>query len=120
MNTNQKGVRGLIKIIDNLQENGYYCFPAFDDHSPVDIIALDKAGKTFRLQVKYKKDAKAELSACSVVNGKKIPINRELIDGWAIYFEESKKVVYLHKNLMDGRKTMVIDSNEINGAWAGW
>jgi len=54
MDVNQKGVKGLIKVIDDLQDKGAYCFTAFDDHSPVDIIALLKNGKTVRLQVKYR------------------------------------------------------------------
>ena len=87
MNVNEKGVKGLIKVIDNLQENGYYVFPAFDDHSPIDLIAVDREGKSYQLQVKYrerdprKKSEKYDIQATSVVNGKKIPIDRSMIDG---------------------------------------
>ena len=90
MDVNVKGVSGLIKIIDNLQEKGYYTFTAFDDHSPVDLIALSDKGKTFRLQVKFrtrnpkKEVERYELQASSVVNGKRRPIDKTLIDGWAV------------------------------------
>lgn len=115
MNVNEKGVKGLIKVIDDIQDRGMFCFTAFDDHSPVDVIALTSAGKTIRLQVKYRtrkgnsKSEKYELVAASVVNGKKIPIDRSMIDGWAVYLEEAKKVVYISCKLLEGKKSLVID-----------
>ena len=118
MNVNQKGVKGLIKVIDNLQDRGYFSFPAFDDHSPVDIIALDQNGKTFRLQVKYKSDY--ELRTSSVVNGKRVEINRDMIDGWAIYLENEKKVVYLNKDVMLNRKYLKINIEKDYGELGEW
>ena len=118
MNVNQKGVKGLIKVIDNLQDRGYFSFPALDDHSPVDIIALDQNGKTFRLQVKYKSDY--ELRTSSVVNGKRVEINRDMIDGWAIYLENEKKVVYLNKDVMLNRKYLKINIEKDYGELGEW
>lgn len=115
MNVNEKGVKGLIKVIDDLQDKGIYCFTAFDDHSPVDLIAMTKTGKTLRLQVKYRtrisrsKSERYELSASSVVNGKKVPIDRSLIDGWAVYLEDAKKVVYISREQMIGKNGLIID-----------
>ena len=118
MNVNEKGVKGLIKVIDDLQSNGVYCFTAFDDHSPVDVIALFPNGDTARLQVKYrtrmagKKSERYELIAASVVNGKKIPIDRNMIDGWAVYLEDAKKVVYISCKLLDGKMGLIINPDE--------
>ena len=113
MNTNEKGVRGLIKVIDDLQDKGYYVFNAFDDHSPVDLIAMNKSGKTFRIQIKYRqatvkkhKGNTYNLGAFSVVNGKKIEIDRSLIDGWAVYMADDNKVVYIPVECMNGKKEM--------------
>jgi hypothetical protein len=103
MNVNQKGVRGLIKVIDDLQTQGFYTFPAFDDHAPVDLIAMNDMGTTFRLQVKYRGD-NTNLRTYSVVNGKMVPINFGLIDGWAIYLATVNRVVYVHKSHIGNRK----------------
>jgi len=126
MNTNTKGVKGLIKVIDDLQDNGYYTFTAFDDHSPVDLIALDNAGNTYRLQIKYRsateklRGRKYNLSATTVVNGKKLDIDRNLIDGWAVYLAEDNKVVYIHKSKLEGQRSLALDPNEEYGRLAEW
>ena len=126
MNVNQKGVKGLIKVIDDLQDRGYYTFTAFDDHSPVDLIALSSDGVSKRLQVKYRqKDSRKlseryEISAVSVVNGKKIPIDRSMIDGWAIYLSDSNKVVYIKKELLNDKIGLTIDPNKDYGELDEW
>lgn len=118
MNVNEKGVSGLIKVIDDLQSKGIYTFTAFDDHSPVDLIALLPNGRTARLQVKYrtrmknKVSERYELHASSVINGKRVPIDRSMIDGWAIYLEERKTVVYISCELVDGKCGLVIDPDK--------
>jgi len=119
MNCNEKGVRGLIKVIDDLQEKGFYSFPAFDDHSPIDIIAVDRLGNSYRLQVKYKGEGYG-LSAVTVVNGKKLPINRNMIDGWAVYLAKHKKVVYLNVRLLEGKKSCTIDPSKDYGELDNW
>lgn len=48
MNCNEKGSRGLIKVVDDLQMQGFFVFLAFDDHSPIDLIAVDKDWKCAR------------------------------------------------------------------------
>lgn len=126
MNVNEKGVKGLLKVMDDLQDKGYYTFPAFDDHSPVDLIALSKEGKTYRLQVKYrtkdprKKSEKYDVYASSVVAGKRIPIDRTLIDGWAVYLSESEKVVYINVKLFEGKNSLTIDPNKDYGELGEW
>ena len=107
MNVNQKGNIGLIKVMTDLYEKGQYCFTPFDDHSPVDLISMDNDGKCQRWQVKYrsldKKRNRYELAANSVVNGKKVAINRNLIDGWAVYLADEDRVVYLPISIMEGK-----------------
>ena len=81
MNVNQKGVKGLIKVIDDLCDRGWYTFPAFDDHSPVDLVAMSPHGKVIRLQVKYRSRMlnraaeinRYELPTKSVVDRKVVP-----------------------------------------------
>ena len=107
MNVNEKGNIGLIKVMADLYSKGYHCFTPFDDHSPVDLITVDSTGDVRRLQVKYRsvseKRKHYELSAKSVVNGKSIPINRNLIDGWAVYLADEDKVIYLSLDVMEGK-----------------
>jgi len=114
MNCNEKGVKGLIKVLDDLQGRGYYTFIVFDDHSPIDLIAVDKTGKLIRLQVKYRKRCiknktiRYELLASSVVNGKRVSINRNMIDGWAVYLKEDNIVKYISKDFMKGKGQLSI------------
>lgn len=110
MNTNKKGSTGLIKVIDDLQTKGYFCFFPFDDHSPIDLIAVNDEGKVYRLQVKYR-GSDYTLQAYSVINGIKTPINRDLIDGWACYLSLDNKVVYISTTFMSGRKSHKINLN---------
>lgn len=126
MNVNEKGVKGLLKVMDDLQEKGYYTFTAFDDHSPVDLIALSKEGKTYKLQVKYrtkdprKVSEKYDVYASSVVNGKRVPIDRTMIDGWAVYLSDSKKVVYINVDLFEGKNSLTIDPQKDYGELDEW
>lgn len=123
MNVNQKGVRGLIKCLDDLHQRGYYSFPAFDDHSPVDVIAMDKSGRLVRLQVKYRsKDSHGYYQLCtqSVVNGKRVNINRDLIDGWAIFLEEDNKLLYIPVSYMQGKKTVNVNPSSDYGGLDTW
>ena len=126
MNVNEKGVKGLIKVIDDLSDRGMYSFTAFDDHSPVDLIALTKTGKPIRLQVKYrsrmvnKVSDRYELHARSVVNGNHIPIDRSMIDGWAVYLFERNKVKYIPVSALDGKKSIVVDPDFNYGELDEW
>ena len=126
MNVNQKGVKGLLKVMVDLQEKGYYTFTAFDDFSPVDLIAMNDAGRLFRLQIKYrskenrKNKIRYELRTSSVVNGRRVENNKNVIDGWAVYLAEEDKVIYLHKSIVADSKCFIIDPNKNYGQMAEW
>lgn len=126
MNVNGKGVSGLIKVMNDLQEKGYYLFPAFDDHSPVDLISMSNSGKTYRLQVKYRSKDRRKISekyvihSSSVVNGERIPIDKTLIDGWAVYLADCDKVVYLSIDMVSSKTTFTIDPNKKYGELDEW
>lgn len=126
MNVNEKGVKGLIKVLDDVSDRGLYSFPAFDDHSPVDIVVMSREGKMCRLQVKYREPManktveRYELHARSMVNGKSVPIDRKLIDGWAVYLQGRKSIKYIPVAAMEGKNSIVIDPDKDYGAWAGW
>lgn len=116
MNSNEKGVVGLIQVVADLYSKGFTCFLPFDDYNPVDCIALNNQGKAFRLQVKYKSPNKHnsyDVAAFSVVNGKKIKINRDLIDFWAIYLADKNKVVYMRVDAMQGKNSKRITHEHI-------
>lgn len=117
MNTNEKGNIGLIKVIADLYSKGFYCFTPFDDYSPVDLIALSATGKTYRLQIKYRSPEKYdryELSARSIVNGKSTPIDRTMIDSWAVYLSDIDAVVYFPVDLMEGKSCHYIKRDQID------
>ena len=111
MNVNEKGNLGLIKVIGDLYSKGFTVFTPFDDYNPVDCIALDSEGKSFRLQIKYRSPGRGdryERAASSVVNGKGVAINRNLIDCWAIYLSDIDRVVYMPISIMNGKKVHYI------------
>lgn len=126
MNVNERGVKGLIKVIDDLQEKGYYTFIAFDDHSPIDLVAVDKNGRTFKLQVKFRSLDKSKevqryaLPASSVVNRKRTHIDKSLLDGWAVFLKEHKKVVYISKKEFGDKVHFTIDPNKDYGELSEW
>lgn len=105
MNVNEKGAIGLIEVIRDLTKKGFECFTPIHDYSAIDLIALDPNKKPIRLQIKYRKaETRRGVSTdivgigfCSVVNGKKIPIDLSCIDGWAVYCSEIDKVIYINK-----------------------
>ena len=125
-NVNTKGVTGLIKVIEDLHNNNFHVFTPFSDYCPADLIALDNNGRAFKLQVKYRnpmkcrKTEKYEVSFSSTVNGKKIPINMDMIDGWEVYLSNSDKVVYVSKKNMINKRSMVIDPTVDYGRLAEW
>lgn len=120
MNSNEKGVKGLIKIIDDLHDKGYYTFIPFDDHSPIDLIALSKTGVTLRLQIKCHSSTNRTINASTVINGKRTPIDRSLLDGWAVYFWDLGKIVYFHKSIMEGKSTHTVNLQRDYGELSSW
>lgn len=115
MNCNAKGIRGQIEVLSDLYKKGFSVFLPFDDYSPVDVIALRNDGKTFRLQIKYRhkiaaiKTNRYELQASSVVNRKRCKIDKNLIDGWAMYCVDDNKVCYVSHDDMGDSFNMSID-----------
>ena len=121
MNVNEKGNFGLIKVMSDLYDKGYHCFTPFDDFSPVDLIAMDKQGNIKRLQVKYRSllpsKGRYEITAHSMVNKTSVDLDRNLIDGWAVYLEEEKQVTYLPVSIMEGKRSHYIKPGEIQDLW---
>ena len=117
MNVNQKGNIGLLKVISDLYDKGFTAFKPFDDYNPVDLIAMDPAGKTFRLQVKYRsmdpKSKRYEIAARSMVNGKSVPIDKSLLDCWAVYLADLDRVVYMPVSIMEGKGVHFITSKQL-------
>ena len=104
MNTNEKGAIGLIKVIADLYTQGFQCFLPFDDYSPVDLIALDSLGNSYKLQIKYR-SSNCELRTRSIINGVATEIDKSLIDGWGIYLSEKDKVIYIPIAFMTDKKS---------------
>jgi hypothetical protein len=117
MNVNEKGNLGLIKVIGDLYSKGFTAFTPFDDYNPVDCIAVNGAGKSFRLQIKYRSPGRGdryEISASSMVNGKGVAIDRNLIDYWAVYLSDIDKVVYMSIDIMNGKKVHYITRQNVD------
>lgn len=102
MNVNQKGTVGLIEVIRDLTKKGFECFTPMHDYSAVDLIAM-KGPTLYRLQVKYREEFRNAIDVhfSSMVNGKAVKIDFDLIDGWAVYCPQVDSVVYVHKSDID-------------------
>lgn len=122
MNTNQKGIKGLLQVMLDASNKGWHCYLPVDDFSPVDIILMNTAGKVLRLQVKYRSKMinkiaeRYELSARSIINGSAIHINRDIIDGWALYLSDRDKVKYIPIDAMKNNTTMNINPDTDYGS----
>lgn len=128
MNVNQKGSIGLIEVIRDLTKKGYECFTPLHDYSAVDLVVMNNDFQVKRIQVKYRefKDNVIEIGFNTVVNGKKIPIDLNAIDGWAIYCPEVDTVCYFSKDMVKkglksyrirkiiGAKTINIDKSPVS------
>ena len=121
MNVNEKGNFGLMQVMLDLYNKGYHCFTPFDDFSPVDLIAMNNKGDIKRLQVKYRSllpsKGTYEIAARSMVNNTSKAIDRNLIDGWAIYLKEEQKVTYLPIDVMKNKGVHYIKPGEIQDIW---
>lgn len=99
MTVNHKGHLAELKVILDLVEKGYEVFKPLNDFSAVDLIAMEpRSGKLARLQIKHRTVSKynsVSIECHSVVNGVRIPINRDLIDGWAIYCPQYPHICYV-------------------------
>jgi hypothetical protein len=110
MNVNQKGAYGLIEVIRDLTRKGFECFTPFDDHGPVDLIAMNtETYKTYKLQVKYRSVYRGtvEVQFRTVSMGKHSDIDFDAIDGWACYNPDLDKVVYISKDDIDYNKKSI-------------
>ncbi len=121
MNCNSKGNFGLLKVVEDLYKRNFNVFLPFDDYSPVDLIALNNKGRILRLQVKYREpisrilEERYELPASSTINGVKTPINRDLIDGWALYMSRQNDIKYIPVNAMMDKKSLNINPGKDYG-----
>jgi hypothetical protein len=97
MNVNEKGYIGVLEVTRDLHKRGYEVFLPLHDYSASDMVVLNESGIPKRLQVKYRalKDNTIDIPMFTVMNNKKIKIDRSRIDGWAIYVPEVEKVVYV-------------------------
>ena len=117
LSVNSKGTLGLSKVISDLVSKGYEVFTPFSDHAPVDIIVCDENFIPKRIQVKYRKvepGYKINIPRHSVVNQRKVGINLDFIDGWAVYNPESDKVYYISKEQKIMRFRLDSDVEKMN------
>jgi hypothetical protein len=106
MNVNSKGAIGLVKVIADLVVNQYEVFTPLSDASPVDLVAANNEMHLRRLQVKYREpedDRALVVSLDSIVNGKRVPVNLNNIDAWAIYCPTLEEIF-----TFDGMKSEVV------------
>lgn len=100
MNVNQKGDIGVVKVIADLTAKGYVCFLPMSGSCAVDLVVANPTMELRRLQVKYRnlENGTIVVGLNTVINGIKVPIDSDKIDGWAIYCPETDEVYYVAKS----------------------
>ena len=119
MNTNEKGNIGLAKVIAKLVEMGYYCFLPFTDTTCVDLIVGNSAMEIKRIQVKYRKkneNGVIEVPLETVVNGKKIPIDRSKIDYYFVYCPDNDKIYFVELENIPNIRTFALRVDKIKNS----
>lgn len=107
-NVNKKGNIGLIETIRYLTKKGLECFLPLHDYSGIDLIAYcGKTGKTWKIQVKYRtaKGGTIEIPFESIVNGKRIRNNIDIIDVWAVYCPNIDQVIFIDRDSINPKKS---------------
>lgn len=120
MDTNKKGNIGLAKVLSELIERGYNCFLPFTDTTCVDLIVGNSIMELKRVQIKYrKKNSRGVMDVPleTVVNGKRIPIDRSKIDYFIVYCPDNNKIYYIElSTIPNGRAFMLrIDPTKYMG-----
>lgn len=106
MNTNRKGSIGLTKIISKFTEQGYECYIPLSGYVPIDLIVVNETMIPKRLQIKYRKIERGKiiLPFESVINGERILMNFDFIDGWVVYCPDTDEIYYINKSDIDMSK----------------
>jgi hypothetical protein len=100
--TKDKGDVGVALVIADLVKNGFKVALPLSDHLPFDLIAINTAGKLFRLSVKHRHvNARGcvEVSTRSVYSNSKGHhsgyIDKNWLDGIALYCPDTAKIYYV-------------------------
>ena len=108
--TKDKGDLAVSFVINDLTEKEYSVNIPLSEHNPYDLIA-EKAGKCFKIQVKYRKITKngtirlRPFNVWSDLNGRHhTKINLKRIDFYAVFIPDIKKCFYISANLI--KKTL--------------
>lgn len=118
LTVNQKGMIAEAKILAHLQSLGFEVFLPFSDFSPIDMIVCNEHGEVKRLQVKYRsEDGRSKnriiISMKTVVNGKARPVDRSLIDGYAVYSPDLDKIIYIPISLLPNKSNAFVMNSQV-------
>jgi hypothetical protein len=119
MNSNEKGNVGLAKIISVLTEKGYNCFLPFTDTTCIDLIVANNEMKTIRVQVKYRKKKQngvLEIPFESVVNAKRVLVDRSKIDYYMVYCPDNDKTYFIDLKQISNVKTFSLRIDPIKNS----
>lgn len=110
MTTNKKGDIGLVKVMSDLVTKDYFIFSPISDTTCVDLIAANATMDLKRIQVKYCSliNGRMSISTSTVVNGKRVPVDLNKVDIWALYCPDNDDVYYIPIKLLNGRKNLYL------------
>ena len=108
--TSKKGTKGLANVIADLSNKDYFPFLPLADINLIDLVVANENMDLKKIQVKYRsiKNGKIEIPTESVVNGKKISLDIDKIDLWAVYCPDNKNVYYVSSKELKNKKTLTL------------
>jgi protease II len=108
--TNTKGNKGLVNVIADLVNKDFFVFLPITDTTCVDVVVSNKEMELKKIQVKFRSmsDGVIEISTETIVNGKRIPVNLDNIDLWAIYCPDNKNIYYVSTKDLKSKKILVL------------
>ncbi len=120
-NPNQKGTLGEIAVCKELIQLSYSVFVEFGNHSKVDLIALDKEFKTYKIQIKATKSKNEIVEVYSTKNCLNPKYNStytiKQVDVFAVYVIDKDIVFYISSKelLQNGKVSKFRLSESRNG-----
>jgi hypothetical protein len=108
MNTNKKGDIGLLKTMLHVTLNEFFVFLPISDTTCVDLVIGNKNMELKKIQIKYCsiKKGKLEIRTSTVVNGKRVPVDLNQTDIWAIYCPDNDKIYFIDVKELRGKKAL--------------
>jgi hypothetical protein len=108
--TSKKGTKGVANVIADLTNKDYFPFIPLTDVNIVDLVVANKDLEFKKIQIKYRSinKGKIEIPTESVVNGKRVQLDVNKVDLWAVYCPDNKQIYYVSSSELKNKKVLTL------------